>query len=169
MSEKKGGKKCGNEAPAGRSASESVSLTLAEKTPETVHSSCVSAWRRRWLQYTRLELARVLRPQAGKSASNCVQEVVETVVKTYPNCTLRTPAAPFLPSLAAPSAVLSAPRRTCLCLALVSRPAHDPRPWDQAVLRPCMSHRVGCSHSAPFPSFPTWPHCDYFFVQVKWS
>ena len=28
---------------------------------------------------------------------------------------------------------------------------------------------VGYSHSSPFPSFPTWPHCDRFFVQVKWS
>ena len=111
------------------------------KTMETAQTLSVSACRRRWLHDTRLELARVVRPQAGKSASNCVQQVLHSDAKTYPNCTSRTPAAPFLPSLAAPSAVLSAPRRTCLRLALLSRPAHDPRPRDQAFVRPCMSHR----------------------------
>ena len=112
-------------------------LTTLQHLP----NASMSAARRRWRQCTQLELEIALCLARPPRPVGSVQQVLQTVAKTYPNCTLRTPAAPFLPSLAAPSAVLSAPRRTCLRLALVSRPAHDPRPRDQAVSRPCMSHR----------------------------
>ena len=53
----------------------------------------------RWRQCTPLELQIVLRPARPARPVGSDQQVLQTVAKTYPIFTLRTPAAPFLPSI----------------------------------------------------------------------
>ena len=130
-------------------------------------SVCAARWR--WRQCTPLELQIVLRPARPARPVGSDQQVLQTVAKTYPNCTLRTPAAPFLPSLAAPSPYFQL-RDGLVC---AWRWSAGPHMTQGHGIRLFHDHAcpigVGYSHSSPFPSFPTWPHCDRFFVQVKWS
>jgi hypothetical protein len=136
-------------------------------TPSENSSHFRARWR--WRQCTPLELQIVLRPARPARPVGSDQQVLQTVAKTYPNCTLRTPAAPFLPSLAAPSPYFQL-RDGLVC---AWRWSAGPHMTQGHGIRLFHDHAcpigVGYSHSSPFPSFPTWPHCDRFFVQVKWS